>query len=78
MPDPDCPPGHRMLPEQERVETLRIVQSNFDELVAKMARLPVTSDTLRSKMYRKELEDKIAAAEAGIKVFSRRKVFVRD
>lgn len=78
MPDPNCPPGHRALTEGERLETLRMVEANFNDLMGKIARLPVMTDTLRSKLYKKELEEKIGAAEAGIKLFSRKKVYVEN
>lgn len=72
-----APPGHVVLPEAERRETLRMLRSSFGELVRELNALPVRADTLRTRERKRQLETRLARLEDGIKVFSRRTVFVK-
>ncbi|KAK7113492.1 enkurin domain-containing protein 1-like [Littorina saxatilis] len=76
-PDPSMPPGHRALPEKERMETLTLLKSKEKELVRQLASLPIGCDTMRVRNQRKEVEGKLAEIEEAIKIFSRPKVFVK-
>lgn len=76
-PDPSMPPGHRQLPENERLETLSLLQRKEKELVLQLAALPIGTDTMRVRNMRKEIESKLAEVEEALKIFARPKVFVR-
>ncbi|XP_072038920.1 enkurin domain-containing protein 1-like [Amphiura filiformis] len=76
-PDPDMPPGHRKMPNDERKKTLQILKDKEKELMNELHQLPIHTETLRAKMRRKEVEGKIAEVEEAIKIFSRSKVFVK-
>ncbi|KAL8563940.1 hypothetical protein ACOMHN_059370 [Nucella lapillus] len=76
-PDPAMPPGHRTLPENERLETLAILQTKEKELVRGLAALPIGMDTVRVRNKRKELENNLAELEEALRIFSRNKVFVK-
>lgn len=77
IPDPDMPPGHRMMPEQERRATLDEIRQKQKELTQELAMLPIRNDTLRIQKKREELEQKLAKIEEATKIFSRPKVFVK-
>ncbi|KAG7294917.1 hypothetical protein JYU34_022698 [Plutella xylostella] len=51
--------------------------SGFAELVSELNKLPVRTDSLRTRTRKMELERQLAKLEDGIKVFSRPRVFVR-
>ncbi|XP_076467854.1 enkurin domain-containing protein 1-like [Babylonia areolata] len=77
IPDPAMPPGHRALPENERLETLALLQNKEKELVRELAALPIGTDTVRVRNKRKETESKLAELEEALRIFSRPKVFVK-
>jgi len=77
MPDPSIPPGHTLMPREERLQTLANLQEKQTELIAQLNALPVRVDTLRVKTRKAELERKLAEIEDAIKIFSRPKVFVK-
>lgn len=76
-PDPSIPPGHTLMPREERLQTLAGLQKNQTELLAQLNALPVRVDTLRVKTAKADLERKLAEIEDAIKIFSRPKVFVK-
>ncbi|XP_068706054.1 enkurin domain-containing protein 1-like [Montipora foliosa] len=76
-PDPSIPPGHNLMPTDERLQTLDSLRKNHEELVVQLNALPVRVDTLRVKTRKSELERKLVEIEDAIKIFSRPKVFVK-
>lgn len=77
VPDPDCPPHHRMLSGEEREQGLVARQQQHSQLLQEANRLPVSSDTRRVRLRRMELETELARVEEEIRVYSRNKVFVK-
>ncbi|XP_072165688.1 enkurin domain-containing protein 1-like [Diadema setosum] len=77
MPDPEMPPGHRMMPEEERLKTLQILKEKEKEFQSDLLKFPLSCETLRAKNRKAEIENKLAEVEEAIKIFSRRKVFVK-
>ncbi|XP_044758565.1 uncharacterized protein LOC123316518 isoform X2 [Coccinella septempunctata] len=75
--EPDCPPGHILLPEEERKETLRVLRQSYADRVQELNSLPVRSDTLKMKKRKMEIEEELKKIDEGIKVFQRPKVFVK-
>ncbi|XP_029464695.1 enkurin domain-containing protein 1 [Rhinatrema bivittatum] len=77
MPDPSMPPGHTMMPENERQETLNTLKDTQTRLVKELLLLPVRVDTLSVQKRRMELEKKLSEIEEAVKIFSRPKVFIK-
>lgn len=75
--EPDCPPGHILLPEEERKETLRVLRQSYADRVQELNSLPVRSDTLKMKKRKMDIEEELKKIDEGIKVFQRPKVFVK-
>nr|XP_018912712.1 PREDICTED: enkurin domain-containing protein 1-like [Bemisia tabaci]XP_018912713.1 PREDICTED: enkurin domain-containing protein 1-like [Bemisia tabaci]XP_018914673.1 PREDICTED: enkurin domain-containing protein 1-like [Bemisia tabaci]XP_018914674.1 PREDICTED: enkurin domain-containing protein 1-like [Bemisia tabaci]XP_018914675.1 PREDICTED: enkurin domain-containing protein 1-like [Bemisia tabaci]XP_018914676.1 PREDICTED: enkurin domain-containing protein 1-like [Bemisia tabaci] len=75
--DPDCPPGHVRLPDDKRKETLQLIKNKYDQLLLELNGLPVRSDSYRIKKHRTFLEKELEKMEAGLKTFSREKLFVK-
>lgn len=76
-PDPDMPPGHRKMPEEERMKTLEVLRQKEKELQNSIHKFPLSAETLRAKKKKAEIENQLAEVEEAIKIFSRRKVFVK-
>ncbi|KAJ8022277.1 Enkurin domain-containing protein 1 [Holothuria leucospilota] len=76
-PDPDMPPGHRMMPTEERLKTLEILAEREKLLRDELHRLPLAPETLRAKSRKAEVEKQLAEVEEATKIFSRQKVFVK-
>lgn len=76
IPDPDCPPGHRLLSQEDRLEGLEARRERHKEVIMQVNRLPVSSDTRRVRMRREELEAELGTLDAEITVYTRNKVFV--
>ncbi|GAB1599305.1 enkurin domain-containing protein 1-like [Argonauta hians] len=77
LPDPTIPPGHKMLPETERVETLELLQKNQNELLQMIQKLPLSNDSIRAQKKRQDLEKRLGEVDEAVKIFSRCKVFVK-
>ena len=77
QPDPDMPPGHRKMPEAERVKNLNEFQNTRKELLAELQRLPIAIRSQKAMARKEEIESKLASAEEAIMIFSRPKVFVK-
>lgn len=65
------PPGYRLLPDQERGETLHTLRTKLAELDAQYSRLPLAIETAGQRQQQQRLREKIAETEAAVKVFSR-------
>jgi hypothetical protein len=77
LPDPDQPPGHRKLPEDERLKTLGILEDTHKKLIAELNSMPIRNDTFRIKTTKSEMEKRLTELEEAIKIFSKPKVFVK-
>lgn len=77
LPDPDTPPGHTMMPEGQRLETLSNLKQSQEQLIKDLVMLPVRADTLSIQKRRVELERKLSQIEEALKIFSRPKVFIK-
>ena len=76
-PDEDCPEGMVVMAEEERIDTLEVLEESHAELMAALNALPIRIETLGQRTRKAELEDKLREIEDAIRVFSRSKVFVR-
>uniref|UniRef100_H9G4Z0 Enkurin domain-containing protein n=1 Tax=Anolis carolinensis TaxID=28377 RepID=H9G4Z0_ANOCA len=77
MPDPAMPPGHAMMPESQRLETLGNLKQSQEQLLKDLLLLPVRVDTLSVQNRRVALEKKLSQIEEALKIFSRPKVFIK-
>ncbi|NXE39532.1 ENKD1 protein, partial [Ptilorrhoa leucosticta] len=77
LPDPDTPPGHTMMPESQRLETLGNLKQSQEQLIKDLVLLPMRGDSLKMQKRRIELERKLSQIEEAIKIFSRPKVFIK-
>jgi Calmodulin-binding len=71
-----CPPGMKLMPESERLETLEILQKGKDDVWQCINKLPIASNTLTVQRKRAEYESKLIELENAIKTFSKPKVYV--
>ncbi|XP_061449649.1 enkurin domain-containing protein 1 [Rhineura floridana] len=77
MPDPAMPPGHAMMPESQRLETLTNLKQSQEQLLKDLLLLPVRADTLSVQNRHATLEKKLSQIEEALKIFSRPKVFIK-
>ncbi|XP_022916287.1 uncharacterized protein [Onthophagus taurus] len=75
--DAECPPGHVLLPEDERKETLRVLRQSYADRISELNSMPVRNDTLKMRKRKVELEEELKKIDEGIKVFQRPKVYVK-
>mmetsp|Transcript_21826 Transcript_21826/g.35796 ORF Transcript_21826/g.35796 Transcript_21826/m.35796 type:complete len:284 (+) Transcript_21826:117-968(+) len=74
----DLPSGMVQVPEEERLEVLRKLQSGKKEVAAELSRFPLVVETLSRKKAKKALEAKMKEIEDAIKVFSKKKVLIEE
>lgn len=72
----EVPLGYRLMPEEERLETLEGLQQKLAELDEKYARLPLKIETEGQRKQQQMLRTKIAETEDAVKLFSRTQVLV--
>jgi hypothetical protein len=72
-----CPPGHKLMPDDERLETLELLRGSLAEAHDLLSKMPLRVEILSAVRRKAELEAKVAKLEDAVKVFSRQKVFVK-
>ncbi|CAH8863801.1 unnamed protein product [Trichobilharzia szidati] len=77
QPDPDQPPGHQRMPEQERLDTLEMLKKAHQQLLEEFSHLPIRMDTLRIRSRRAEIETRLSELEQAIEIFNKPKVFIK-
>ncbi|KAG2494455.1 hypothetical protein HYH03_007507 [Edaphochlamys debaryana] len=70
------PPGMRLMPEEERQETLELLKKNRDEVDRAIQGLPLRIETPSAIRRKDELERRLREIEDALKIFSRPKVLV--
>ena len=76
MPDPSCPRGMTLMPEEERVSTLEVLKASKEEAMKQLAKMPFVIETPSLKKRHGELEAKLREIESAIALFSKTKVFI--
>lgn len=66
------PPGTRLMPEEERLETLKDLIDSKKEINIALEKLPVVSKTIQMTRHKKDLEEKIMRIEKAIDTFSKK------
>jgi hypothetical protein len=74
--DPNCPPGMKRMPEEERVSTLEVLLQSKEETTKLIQRLPFTVETPSQRRRQNDLENKMREIDHAISLFSRSKVYV--
>lgn len=71
------PPGTRLMPEEERLETLNDLRAAKKEVEVQITKLPFVMKTMQMKQHKSDLEDKVDKLEKAIATFSKQKVYVQ-
>ena len=71
------PPGTRLMPEEERVQTLEDLKAAKKATNTELERLPVTVRSIRMQQHKTELEEKMLKLDRAIETFSKAKVYVQ-
>jgi len=77
-PDPNCPKGMKLMPEDERVQTLEVLKASREEAMNQLSRMPFILETPTAKRKHAELEMKLKEIEAALQLFSKQKVYIAD
>lgn len=72
----EAPLGHYLLSEEERVEALQLAQGRYDHLIQQLNALSITSQTMRTRTRRIDIETELQSLDNTLKIFSRKRVFV--
>ena len=64
--------------QEEREETLKLLQKNKLEIETAISKLPLTIETPSMIKYQKELSNKLKETENAIKIFSKKIVFIAE
>ena len=70
------PPGTRLMPDEERLETLKDLKEAKALTSKELEKLPVVAHSGKMERHKKELEDKIARLDKAIETFSKQTVYV--
>mmetsp|Transcript_98746 Transcript_98746/g.282273 ORF Transcript_98746/g.282273 Transcript_98746/m.282273 type:complete len:283 (-) Transcript_98746:314-1162(-) len=76
--DPDCPAGMTLMADEERLDTLRILNDSEKETQALLFKMPMRVTTPSMVKKKNDLEAKLKEIEAAKKIFSRPKVYVAE
>ncbi|XP_017079293.1 uncharacterized protein LOC108113256 [Drosophila eugracilis] len=74
--DPDCPRGHVLLSDQDRLTHLTNAKKRFGQLVDELNHMPMTKETLRVRNRKAEIDRELTTVEEDIRIYSKAKVFV--
>ena len=71
------PPGTRLMPEQERLDTLTDLIAAKKVTNDQLEKLPIQIKTLKVVAHKRELEEKMMRLERAIETFSKPKVYIK-
>ena len=71
------PPGMRIMPEAERLETLTILEQNRADVEKEIQQLPFVIETPSAVKHKNRLEQRMQEIEEARKIFARSKVLVK-
>lgn len=77
-PDPNCPPGMCLMPDDERRDTLEVLNNSKTEAMHQLRKLPIVVETCTLKKKQESLETKLREIENAILIFSKPKVYVQS
>ena len=70
------PAGTRLMPDEERIDTLKDLKDSLREVNMALEKLPVVSRTIAMERHKKDLETKIDRINKAIETFSKKVVYV--
>lgn len=76
LPDPSCPRGMCLMPEEERLNTLSVLTQSKAEAMALLRKLPFVIETPSQKKRQEALENKLREIDSALAIFSKPKVYV--
>lgn len=77
-PDPNCPRGMKLMPDEERVSTLEVLKQSKEEAMNQLSKMPFILETPTAKRKHASLEAKLKEIESAVALFSKTKVYVAD
>jgi len=77
-PDPDCPPGMKRMPEEERLNTLEVLASSKEECLKQLSKLPFVIETPVLRKKQESLEQKLREIDNALELFKKPKVFIAN
>lgn len=72
----ECPDGMVLMPEEERLETLAVLEKSLEEVNRLLARMPLKIETMGQVRRKAELDAKVKELEEAVEIFSRDEVYV--
>jgi hypothetical protein len=72
----ECPPGMRLLPEEERVDTLAVLRETLTRVSSELNSMPIVLSSFKTQRHKADLEKRMDELESAITTFSRAKVYV--
>ena len=76
MPDPDCPKGMKLMPDEERLSTLENLQRSKAEVLQLLDKMPMVLETISARKKQEVFENKLKEIENAISIFKKPKVFI--
>lgn len=76
-PDPDCPPGMKLMPNEERLSTLQKLNESRAEALSHLSKMPFVVEIPSVLKRKKDLENKLKEIESAIEIFNKPKVFIQ-
>ncbi|KAI8122012.1 hypothetical protein FF38_02206 [Lucilia cuprina] len=76
--DPNCPSGHYALTEEERLKVLHKAQQKMSSLINELNHMPMTTETLRIRQRKVEIEKELTQLELDIRLYSKPKVYIAE
>lgn len=74
--DPNCPKGMKLMPEDERLQTLEVLLTSKDEVSKQLNKMPFVIETPSLRRKQGALESKLREIENAIELFSKPKVYI--
>jgi len=71
------PPGMILMPEEQRLQTLKVLQENHAKVLHDLACFPLRVETISRKKAKAELEAKLEEIDKAITLFSRKRVLIQ-
>eukprot|EP00752_Nemacystus_decipiens_P007936 g7090.t1 len=75
-PDPSCPPGMKLMPEEDRLLTLKQLQENESSCQAQLNKFPLVVQTPLLQRRVDDLNKKLKEIDAAKAIFSRSRVYI--
>ena len=70
------PAGTRLMPDEERLETLKDLQDSRKEVNTALEKLPVVPRTIAVERHKRDLEEKLVRIDRAIETFQKKLVYV--